>query len=80
VWGSAAAPNENESHYRPLDANDSHLEIDQAWQGKPIVPVNFADLFHYTFSLNLLLLLRWTGTQKDAKLIQNNTCTFRSIC
>ena len=30
----------------PLDANDSHLEIDQAWQEKPIVPVNFADLFH----------------------------------
>jgi len=80
VWGSAAAPNANESHYPSLDANDSHLEIDQAWQEKPIVPVIFADLFHYTFSAILLLLLRWTGTQKHAKLIQNNTCTFRSIC
>ena len=27
MWGSARAANENESHYRPLHANDSHLHL-----------------------------------------------------
>jgi len=69
VWVGDSDANENQSHYRPLNANDSHLDL-AGLSKKPIVLANFTDLFHYTFSAILLLLppaqMVWAG-QNDTK-------------